>query len=281
LAFQASRNLRTDGICGPQTWQALFEAAYTLGDRLLYLRRPPFRGDDVADLQRSLSMLGFDPGRIDGIFGDQTGAALEEFQRNVGLPRDGIVGADTVRELRRLRTPGHNPDHTVTALKELERFRVRATEPTATLLVAIASTGARDALADLLSLHLVRHGARPLLLDGPNDSHQAQLANRSGSDLLLALRPEPQVDGARILFYSGYRYESPVGRALAQRLAGLLEKTAKPPSAVETQGLALPLLRETTMPALIVEIGPPPQVAELAALAAPLLATLADNTAMS
>lgn len=221
-------------------------------------------------------MLGFDPGRIDGIFGQQTGSAVQEFQRNVGLPQDGIVGSDTIRELRRLRTPGHNPDHVVTGIKELERFRLRAA---ATLLVAIASTGARDAFADLLALHLGRRGARTLILDGASDSEQAYLANRAGADLLLALRPAPDVDGIRILFYSGYRYESPVGRTLAARVADRLRATSRS-MPLETGGLALPLLRETAMPALLVEVGPATDAAALAALAAPELAALADKTAM-
>jgi N-acetylmuramoyl-L-alanine amidase len=268
-----------DGICGPQTWQALFEAAYRLGDRLLYLRRPPFRGDDVADLQRSLSLLGFDPGRIDGIFGHQTGTAVQDFQRNVGLPQDGIVGSDTIRELRRLRTPDHNPDHVVTGIKELERFRLRASPSAATLLVAVASTGARDAFADLVAAQLARHGARAILLDGANDAEQASLANRAEADLLLALRPAPDIDGIRVLFYSGYHYESPVGRTLAHRIADRLRSTS-PSTPVAIAGLALPLLRETAMPALVIEVGPPSKATQLAALSAPELAALADKTAM-
>ena len=40
---------RRDGVCGPQTWSALVEAGFRLGDRLLYHRRPMLRGDDVGD----------------------------------------------------------------------------------------------------------------------------------------------------------------------------------------------------------------------------------------
>ena len=75
-AFQDARGLRVDGICGPETWGALVESGYRLGDRLLYLRRPMLRGDDVAELQRRLNGLGFDAGREDGILGPETEAAL-------------------------------------------------------------------------------------------------------------------------------------------------------------------------------------------------------------
>ena len=84
------------------TWQALVEASWNLGDRTLYLRSPNLRGDDVAQLQRQLGTLGFDPGRVDGIFGPDTAHALAEFQRNVELIADGVCGADSVRALRRL-----------------------------------------------------------------------------------------------------------------------------------------------------------------------------------
>ncbi len=81
-AFQRLRGLRVDGICGPQTWNTLVEAGFRMGDRFLFRRTPMLRGDDVAELQQRLCTLGFDTGRVDGIFGDATGRALGEFQRN-------------------------------------------------------------------------------------------------------------------------------------------------------------------------------------------------------
>src|SRR5205807_2860203 len=53
-AFQGKRGLRVDGLCGAQTWAALVEAGWRLGDRLLYQASPFLRGDDVAELQRRL-----------------------------------------------------------------------------------------------------------------------------------------------------------------------------------------------------------------------------------
>ena len=99
-----------DGICGQQTWNTLVEAGFRLGDRFIYRRTPMLRGDDVAELQQRLCTLGFDTGRVDGIFGDATSEALCEFQRNVGLPVDGIVGGATLRELLRLETRSLDPE---------------------------------------------------------------------------------------------------------------------------------------------------------------------------
>ena len=101
-AFQQAAGLDVDGGCDAATWSALVEAGYRLGDRLLYLRSPMIRGDDVADLQRRLGALGFDAGRVDGIFGPDTDRALGDFQRNSGLVSDGICGPDTVAALARL-----------------------------------------------------------------------------------------------------------------------------------------------------------------------------------
>ncbi|MEW5741404.1 MAG: peptidoglycan-binding domain-containing protein [Myxococcota bacterium] len=59
------------------------------------------RGQSVVELQRSLRAAGFNPGGIDGVFGDHTRAAVVAFQRANGLSVDGVVGADTSAMLRR------------------------------------------------------------------------------------------------------------------------------------------------------------------------------------
>jgi len=102
-AFQGERGLLIDGIVGPNTWRELVEAGYALGDRLLYLRVPNFRGDDVLDLQVQLNLLGFNAGPERGICGESVEAAILDFQRNAGLLPDGIVGERTLRTLRALR----------------------------------------------------------------------------------------------------------------------------------------------------------------------------------
>src|SRR3954454_7402271 len=103
-AFQQRRGLRVDGVVGIETYRALDEAHWRLGDRLLpSAAGHPYVGDDVAVLQQRLLDMGFDPGRCDGIFGRQTEAALREFQRNVGLLGDGTVGPQTLKALDMLR----------------------------------------------------------------------------------------------------------------------------------------------------------------------------------
>jgi peptidoglycan hydrolase-like protein with peptidoglycan-binding domain len=49
----------------------------------------------VAGIQKALQKLGFDPGKIDGIMGPHTQAAIKQFQQANGLAADGIVGPKT------------------------------------------------------------------------------------------------------------------------------------------------------------------------------------------
>ena len=102
-AFQEERGLRAEGEVDETTWQELVEASFRLGDRFLYLRVPPFRGDDVREVQRYLNRLGFNAGREDGIFGRDTDLALRAFQHNMALPVDGIAGSSTISCLQRLK----------------------------------------------------------------------------------------------------------------------------------------------------------------------------------
>lgn len=57
-------------------------------------------GDEVIIIQERLLNLGYDVGTPDGLFGDQTQAAVEAFQADYGLAVDGIVGEDTWRVIR-------------------------------------------------------------------------------------------------------------------------------------------------------------------------------------
>ena len=56
-------------------------------------------GDDVKKLQTQLKAAGFDPGGIDGIYGNKTAAAVTAYQKANNLTIDGIAGNQTLGSL--------------------------------------------------------------------------------------------------------------------------------------------------------------------------------------
>jgi hypothetical protein len=57
------------------------------------------KGDLVRELQRRLKEMEFDPGPLDGIFGERTNKAVVDFQKYTKLKTDGIVGPITAGAL--------------------------------------------------------------------------------------------------------------------------------------------------------------------------------------
>lgn len=258
-AFQSWRGLQVDGICGVQTWAALVEAGYHLGDRLLYRRSPMLRGDDVADLQRRLGALGFDAGRVDGILGDATAAALVEFQRNVAVAPDGICGPVTLGELSRLQAR-RGQDTLVVGVREREELR-RRPRTLAGRRVAVGHHGELGATVEAVRRALVVAGAEAVPLLHPDGSQLAAQANGSGVDVYLGLRVRPSTSGCRVAYYSGYRYESAGGRHLAELTRESLGSVTGIDDAASV-GMSLPELRETRMPAVVCELAPASLVVE-------------------
>lgn len=257
--FQHRRGLRVDGRCGPQTWATLVEAGHRLGDRFLYRRTPMLRGDDVAELQQRLGALGFDTGRVDGIFGDATVAALREFQVNAALPVDGILGAATLRDLLRV-AARHQQRELVSTVRARELLR-RAPPTLSERHVALGETGGLSTTVAALHRRLVALGARVTSLHHPDDSSQALQANAAGVDVYLALRLDPERPGCSTSYYAGYRTESVGGRVLAEEVQRHVPPALGVPDR-QCRGMSLALLRETRMPAVIVEVGPASAVVE-------------------
>ncbi len=57
------------------------------------------KGENVKKLQYVLKSLNYNPGTIDGAFGEKTRTALVEFQRNQGLPQTGIYDKATKNKM--------------------------------------------------------------------------------------------------------------------------------------------------------------------------------------
>ena len=260
IRFQAERGLNENGLLDEATSAALVEACYHLGDRHLYLHSPMLRGDDIADLQLRLGSLGFDAGRIDGIFGPDTTRALLDFQRNTGLVADGIAGAATVRGLRNLgsRSPDATP---VAQVRELEKLRHSRPELTGRRL-AIGQFGSSAVLTTAVTRSLRNRGADVVSLDHPDDSTQAHTANQFDAEMYLGLRIENN-SRCRVAYFETDGFRSEGGLRLAHRCASALTDTGLEVSPV--QGMRLPILRGTRMPAVLCSLAPPVDVVQATA----------------
>jgi peptidoglycan hydrolase-like protein with peptidoglycan-binding domain len=69
------------------------------------------QGEMVRDAQIALRDAGYQPGRIDGVMGPTTQAAIREFQASYGLPQTGRLDEPTQRQLFAARTPQSGSRH--------------------------------------------------------------------------------------------------------------------------------------------------------------------------
>ena len=276
--FQAKRGLHEHGRLDAATMAALVEAGYRLGDRNLYLHSPMMRGDDVADLQLRLGGLGFDAGRIDGVFGPDTARALHDFQRNTGLAADGIAGHDTLVSLRQLaaRPSGRTPVAQVRELERLRQTQVRLVDRR----VALGQFGSCAALAGAVARQLRVRGARVVSLDHPDEDHQAQMANGFDAELYLGLDIRTH-SYSRCQYFATEGFKSEGGLRLARRCAAVLSTCL--PDTCEVLGMRIPILRATKMPAVLCSLGPPATIVratdEVASALAGAITAWADDPA--
>jgi len=274
-ALQQSRGLHVDGLVGEDTWRELVESSWSLGDRPLNLSKPHLRGDDVRQLQTSLNALGFKAGKHDGIFGVRTEAALREFQANLAIGEDGICGLETIGALQRLRLvikPGLGP-------RVIEREARKAHPPglTGKRIAIDPGHGGEDPgetvpageseaeltfrIAARASVLLESHGAIVILTrgpnDGPSDTERAGFANEFAADLLISIHlnahPGRVAEGASTYFFQHGDIASEPG----EHLAGLMQRefVRSGRQDCRSHGKAYPILRETAMPAVVVEPG--------------------------
>jgi N-acetylmuramoyl-L-alanine amidase len=253
VEFQKAKGLHPDGIVGPETWRSLYEAGYRFGDRLLFLRRPMMRGEDVAEAQSRLSALGFDVGKIDGIFGPDTERAVLEFQHNRVLAEDGKIGPAVVTEIQ-LVTRGEMKKGRE-AIREREwLYRL---PPSVAGARVYLDAGCRSELetrtaweaASSAALHLQELGGLPIMSRSVQtrlpERVRARRANRLGADLIVAFQLDSDSQNS-VFYFASEHSQSEVGEKLAscvsRRIGGRVE------------GRASALLKETRAPAVVVSV---------------------------
>lgn len=259
-AFQQARGLHPDGACDEPTWLALVEASWRLGDRPLVLAVPHLRGDDVTRLQLLLGKLGFDCGRVDGVFGVRTAAALEDFQRNAGLEADGICGPKSVRALDiNSAYSGSGPG--IATVREIEGLS-GVTGSLAELRIVIGQFGGLSSLVRAVVHQLRPHGVKLITADETDPALQADAANHFGAHVYLGFEAHA-AERATVAHYATEGFVSYGGLALAHHLATAMRATDIGAAATE-RGMRLPVLRRTQMTAVVCALGPVQRVSDAA-----------------
>lgn len=266
-AFQQQRHLLTDGIVGPDTWNALVEAGWRFGDRVLYFKNPPMRGDDVLALQARMNALGFDAGREDGIFGKDTDNAVRAFQHEYAISEDGIFGPRSLSALEGLRA---DRPHTAAGLRE-ELRRMEGKGLRGSLVIIDPGHGGTDRgdheiggqceadlcwdIANRLAVSVGAAGARVRFTrtetEGPDASERARRANEADGDLFLSVHlnshSEPIAEGASTYYFPRSRAGEALADSVKDRLVHLGLRDCR------SHARSYSILRETRMPAVLIE----------------------------
>lgn len=277
--FQQRRGLTVDGVVGAETYRAITEARWRLGDRVLqYAVAHPMIGDDVATLQVRLLEMGYDVGRADGLFGAKTETALRAFQHDYGLGPDGTFGPATMRALRQLgrRVVGGRPQF----LRESAAVEVSGPNLLGKRVVIDPGHGGTDRgltvgslseadiawdLATRIEGRLAAFGVTVYLTRGPancpTDLARAQFGNATRADLLLSLHLaglDSAAGNGVATYHFGSGTDAAASSTIGERLAGLVHREVVARTGLRdcrTHGKTWELLRMTRMPAVLMELG--------------------------
>lgn len=100
-AFRRYLDLRPDGAHATEARVRLYALEYnSLSDAQLGEEKLALTDAQRADIQNDIAYLGFYEGRIDGVWGEESRAAIRDWQFQAGLPTTGHVNADQLAVLR-------------------------------------------------------------------------------------------------------------------------------------------------------------------------------------
>lgn len=108
-------------------------------------------GSDVRELQTKLNSLGFDCGKVDGIFGTNTLAAVKRFQQAKKIAVDGIVGKNTYAKLAEALS-NLNGSSDKTTVTETKTTKTSTTSKTSTSKVTLTEGSAPKVAEDELRI---------------------------------------------------------------------------------------------------------------------------------
>ena len=264
-SFQQARGLSVTGLVDEVTARALEEAQWKLGDRSLNLQEPPLmHGDDVAALQSRLTEMGFDCGRVDGIYGPRTELAVKDFQKSVGATVDGKCGPATIIALIRLTkiVSGGAPS----ILRESANQKNRG--PALANKTIVLNPDGDDPLVYDVAVRtegrLLALGASVFLTRGatnnPSEKERIAFTNNSSADLMISLHEDSykneNAHGAATYFYGSEAHG--VHSIVGERFASLVQREicARTDFAnCRTHAMTWELLRLTKAPAVRIDLG--------------------------
>jgi N-acetylmuramoyl-L-alanine amidase len=177
--------------------------------------------------------MGFHCGRVDGIFGLMTEAAVKEFQKSVGVVVDGKCGPATIIGLLRLTkiVSGGAP----AALRESALQKNRG--PALANKVIVIDPGSTEYekeivydIAQRLEGRLLALGASVFLTRGtqnnPEEAERIEFTNKNAADLLISLHIDshtnPEAHGVATFFYGNDQHG--VHSIVGERFASLVQR---------------------------------------------------------
>jgi len=264
-SFQQASGLDVTGFVDAVTARALEEAQWKLGDRSLYLQDSPLmHGDDVAALQSRLTEMGFDCGRVDGIYGPRTETAVRDFQKSVGATIDGKCGPATIIALIRLTkiVSGGVPS----TLRQNAMHQSRG--PALANKVIVLNPDGDDQLIYDVAVRtegrLLALGASVFLTRGatnnPSELERISFSNKSGADLTISLNVDSYANekahGAATYFYGSDAHG--VHSIVGERFASLVQREICARTDLtncRTHAKTWDLLRMTMAPTVRIDLG--------------------------
>ncbi|MEK6648245.1 MAG: N-acetylmuramoyl-L-alanine amidase [Actinomycetota bacterium] len=277
-AFQQSRGLTVNGVVNSVTLRALEEARWKLGDRSLYLQSALLmRGDDVATLQGRLTDMGFNCGRVDGVFGPRTESSVREFQQSVGVMVDGKCGPATITALIRLtRTVSGG---TPSILRESAMQKNRGPALANKVIVLDPSCGGANHgicahnveeseivydIAQRLEGRLLALGVSVFLTRGvnnsPSEAERIAFANETNVDLIVSFHADRYVNenahGVATYFYGSQAHG--IHSVVGERFASLVQREICARTDLlncRTHAKTWDLLRLTKAPTVQIDLG--------------------------
>ncbi len=277
-AFQQLRGLSITGVVNAITLRSLEEARWKLGDRSIYVKEQPLmRGDDIATLQSRLTEMGFDCGRVDGVFGHRTESAVKEFQKSVGATIDGKCGPTTITALFRLTKTisGGTPS----TLRESAVQKNRGPSLANKIIVLDPSCGGENKgisahgvdeseivydIAQRLEGRLLALGVSVFLTRGsnncPTEFERITFSNETKADLMVSFHvdsyPNQKAEGVSTYFYGSQTHG--IHSVVGDRFASLVQREICARTDLlncRTHAKTWDLLRLTTAPTVRVELG--------------------------